>query len=525
MFNAPFEPQTDGTDGRISTETCDAVWEENDRWYQNLTDDIIRTAGHLNAMESRFIELISEYDEYGLWRIHCQQHKAGQAIKNFANWLNVNCGIHPLVAREKIRVARHLRNLPEVADAFRSARISYSKVRALTRVATPENESMLLEDALAMTAAQLEQRVRRFRKVEAPDPYHNPEDGEPEQKPYAKCWRDDDGQFHLHARLPAEEGALVENAIERMCAKGGSEETDPLPASYVQEDVKQGLAQDDALQSGNESATCVGSTSKNVSAETFFSGRRARALIGIAEHFLATAKDGAECLKGSDKSHVVVHVNANDAHRDCKINKGACTFVDKGEFLAPEVAKRLACDAAITTVVEDGEGNVLNIGRRSRILTRAIEIAVDTRDNFTCQHPWCHQTRHTQKHHIQSWADGGETRVNNLITLCQRHHTLQHEGDFAIQRIEHDDGTYHFEFIDRHGETIQRGADPQFPGYSPGDPSVSEQVVPAAERDTCVIINRELSSFERRVERHRKECEALRLLYSNHTRPLSPIAT
>lgn len=472
-----------------ATDDTDVCHSDNDNtWIRQLTNELIDTAGRMNTLESRFIELITEYDEYELWRV------GSPGIKNFSNWLNVYCGIHPLVAREKIRVARCLRQLPDIREAFAAGVISYSKVRALTRVATPENESMLLEEAREMTAAQLEQRVRRFRKVE---------DTATDKSPYLKCWQDDDGLFHLHARLAPEDGVLVENAIERMMNTGGGP-LNALPATYVQEEV--------------ELEVETGAAGKNVSAETFsdggFGSRRARALTHIIEHFLATSKTAIEGRSGGDKTHVVVHINANATHRDCRINHGACTYLDSrggAEFLAPDVARRLACDASITTALEDDNGNVLNIGRRSRLVTRAIDLAVDIRDNVTCQHPWCHQTRHTQKHHIKHWADGGETSVRNLVTLCQRHHTLVHEGEFRIVTIEDSEDAYHFEFVDRHGAIIEAVSDgPPLPDQK----DAAQERVPAAELDASVIVGRELSPFERRVDRHRQQLAALRDFYS-----------
>ena len=163
--------------------------------------------------------------------------------------------------------------------------------------------------------------------------------------------------------------------------------------------------------------------------------RRATALAQIAEHYLATRSrgTGATPLRSSDAYQVFVHVNANDAHPDNRINGGHTTYTDDRRCLAPHVARQLACDASRRTVLENERGEVLNIGRRSRIVPWHIAHALRIRDGG-CRFPGCNQHRWTDAHHIHHWADGGETSLENLVTLCRYHHRELHRGEYRIER-------------------------------------------------------------------------------------------
>jgi len=217
-------------------------------------------------------------------------------------------------------------------------------------------------------------------------------------------------------------------------------------------------------QSANEN------DSKNVSAETFQQNPeppdiphdQATALTHLAEHFLETAESTAPQSSLSEKYQVLLHINANAAHIDHKISQGPCCYVKGDNFLAPEVAQRLACDAHVRAVLEDDNGKVLNIGRRSRTIPRNIAHALEIRDNG-CQFPGCGQTR-TDAHHVRHWMAGGETSLNNLVSLCRTHHSMLHKGDFSI-RVQ----DQNFIFVNSINKTIARSIDPQFPPMEADD--------------------------------------------------------
>src|SRR5918995_4128832 len=124
------------------------------RALEELEAKLTELWGHLNAATYRFLMLVAEFDREKAFERH--------GLANTAQWLNWQCGIGPVAAREKVCVARALEELPEISDAFAKGEISYSKVRAMTRVATAGNESVLVSAARHGTAAHVEKLVRKF---------------------------------------------------------------------------------------------------------------------------------------------------------------------------------------------------------------------------------------------------------------------------------------------------------------------------------------------------------------------------
>ncbi|XOV88800.1 MAG: DUF222 domain-containing protein [Pseudomonadota bacterium] len=399
-----------------------------------LEDEITLIAGHINAIDFYFLDLLSEFDLQEGW--------CGDGIKSFAHWLNWKCGLGALESREKVRVARALRELPQTREAFRVGEISYSKVRAITRVATADNEAYLLHIARFGTAAHVEKLVRSYRRCRNLN----------EDRDLADLYRsfglyqDDDGMYVFRGRLPADEGEVIVQALQHL-------------GDIIWRE-RQKAAQAVANAPGKSDLQ-----PENVSAETFsgeeepalpprqpadFSSTTASALVRLAEHYLATGSNGATTLAGSDRCQLLVHVNLNAANIDTKIEGGVALNTGRGSFLHPELVKKLACDASIRTLLEDDAGQVISIGRKSRIIPRNMAIALKQRDRG-CRYPNCHQQHWTDAHHIRHWADGGETSLDNLITLCRFHHTGLHRGDYIIDK---QDGEVRF--LDRFGHEIQR---------------------------------------------------------------------
>ncbi|MFN2328263.1 MAG: DUF222 domain-containing protein, partial [Chromatocurvus sp.] len=163
---------------------------------------------------------------------------------------------------------------------------------------------------------------------------------------------------------------------------------------------------------------------------------RADALVAMVEHFLASNPDyrGLQALKGTERCQVVMHVDVNTLREQRSgvcCTHGRAHFEDK-PWLSPATARRLSCDASLVTVLEDDAGKVLNVGRRSRIVPEHIRRALRERDGV-CQYPGCQESTYVDAHHIQHWAEGGETRLDNLVTLCRFHHRQLHRGCFDIR--------------------------------------------------------------------------------------------
>ena len=365
-----------------------------------LADQIVELVGHLNAANYRFLTLIAEFDRRKGW--NCR------ATQDCAHWLNWKCGINLGAAREKVRTAHALEKLPQVAAAMERGEISYSKVRAITRVATPENEHYFLQIALHGTAHHVETLVRAYRRATEAEELSR-EHQQQMNREVRYHW-DDDGSLVMKARLPADVGALILKALEAAVPETPSP-TRPDPRTYTD-----GYIPPDNIDRPS------------------WSHKRADALAVIAESFLA---HGAEAMSGGARHQVVVHVSAETL----KAGGGQQCEIEDGAAVAAETARRLACDASLVAVVENEKGEPLNVGRKTRSVPPALQRALNSRDQG-CRFPGCTHKKYTDAHHIQHWAHGGETKMSNLVTLCRFHHRKVHEGAVIVQVL--DDGAIRF---------------------------------------------------------------------------------
>ena len=394
-----------------------------------LSDEITRLAGHINAAQHRFLILLAALIERDAW--------AGNGIKSPAHWLNYYCGIDLGAAREKVRVAKSLSTLPAIDEAFRAGTISYSKVRAMTRSATLDNEHMLLQVALHGTAQHVEQLVRKYRRAESLT------DDRRDQSRYAAreltCFFDDDGMLVLRGRMTPEDGAVFMKVIDAMAEAMVTAQNPPV-------------SQDD------NSATCP---------EKTFPQKRVDALLALAEQAMNTIEEGLQPLSSADKYQVVVHIEGGNRRRiECRNEDGGehghkqnCTIESGAHHLplSAATARRLSCDASLVPVLEDASGNVLNVGRKTRAIPPSIRRALQIRDHG-CRFPGCCESRYVDAHHVQHWCDGGETRLDNLVLLCRHHHRLLHQDGYEI--VKH--GGQQFEFLTPNGDAMPTAMAPQF---------------------------------------------------------------
>lgn len=356
---------TDLHSSSAATDGADAATE-----FKGLTDadverELCELAAHINAATCQWLTLAAEFDRRGA-------HEAFGFV-SCASWLAWRCSLTPRAAREQLRVARALEELPLITASFRTGRLSYSKVRALTRVAEPAIEEELLELAEEATAAQLERIVRGYRRATAPD-----EGTSAAVRSLSLRWRDD-GTLNVRGNLPAVEGEILLKGLE-------------LAADAIGPDTDGGRPD------------------------------RADALVGLAESAIA---NGISAAAGGDRHQVIVHW---DVGRD---GAGSAT-TEAGIGLSPEALARIGCDASLVTMVER-DGEPLSVGRKTRAIPPALARALRFRDGG-CRFPGCERTRFVDAHHIEHWADGGETSLDNLVQLCRTHHRLIHEGGFSVER-------------------------------------------------------------------------------------------
>ncbi len=371
------------------------------RSIDELAADICTLAGHLNSAQHRWLLLIAEFDRRNGW--------SDSATQSCAHWLNWKCGIAMGAAREKVRVARALENLPKVSAAMARGNLSYSKAREITRVGNTENEDYLLMIAEHGTAQHVENLVRAYRRCQ--DAEELSREARQQQNRCVSFRYDDEGSLVLTCRLPAEAGALILKALDLA--------VEDVPAGTSSEPVP-------------------------------FSARRADALARVAESFLA---HGVMEAPGTDRQQIIVHVAAETLRNR---SAGCCEF-EHGPSMAAETARRLSCDACVVALIEDDDGEPLNVGRKTRTISAPLRRLLNARDKG-CRFPGCANARYIDFHHVQHWANGGETKPTNLVSLCRFHHRAVHEGGFHIEIL--DDGA--FRFVAPKGAAI----DSFSPGYT-----------------------------------------------------------
>jgi len=381
-----------------------------------LEREITDLCAQINAASYRLLQLVAELDDEEPW--------GSWGLTSCAHFLNWRCGIGMNAAREKVRVAHALKQLPMISASFATGELSFSKVRAVTRIADPENEKELLELARYATAAQVEKLVRAYRGVE------RQADRERAARQHAarelNYYYDDDGSLVIHARLPAEEGAVVLQAFN---------------AAMDARDAEQNSVESDDV------------TAVTPDPPDSFSQRRADALTTLAE---TTIRHCPTALSAAERYQVVVHVTAETLAGD---DAGRCEL-DNGQRLALDTVRRITCDGSLLRITEDESGNPLDIGRKTRAIPPALRRALQARDGG-CRFPGCNHRRFVDAHHIRHWADGGDTSIDNLALLCRHHHRLMHEDGFGVERSA--DGSIRFSrpdgrVIEEHPQLPARGS-------------------------------------------------------------------
>jgi hypothetical protein len=340
---------------------------------ETLDQSILNLCARINVATYELLVMIREFDERGgclKWGLGCT-----------AKWLAWRCDLSMATAREKVRVAQALKHLPLISAAFASGELSYSKVRSLTRVADVANEDDLVAFALRNTASHVAEYCRELRM------------GAPLSTGIAerafinrslRLRRDTDrAMMSVTVELPLEAGELIEKALDK--------------------------ARDDECLKVPDLV------------DTSWSKRQADAFVTMLKEYLQDSAQ--ETTSRSDNYLVTIHVDQS------------ALAGDVGRSSVPiETVKRLCCDGHAVVMTETKDGEPLSIGRKSRVVPKGIERAVRARDKNTCRFPGCGNKRFVDIHHVEHWADGGETVVNKLMLLCSKHHTLVHEGGFRIDR-------------------------------------------------------------------------------------------
>ena len=352
-----------------------------------LGNEIAELSAHLEAATARLLDLIREFDVREGWN---------HGFRSCAHWLAWRASMDLGAARERVRVARSLPSLPRLAEAFARGKLSYAKVRALTRVATPETEERLLAVGQAGSADQVERIVRGWRRVDRQAEAR--EETYRQKSRSLQVYQDTDGMVVVRGRLTPEQGAVLMQALQ---------------------------AARDALYQRTRVA-------ENVSEETpSMAQQQADALGLLAETALHR---GIEPGAPGERYQVVVHIDASVL---ADADAPGQSALDDGTHVSSETSRRVACDATRVIMRHDEDGRTVEVGARTRTIPPALRRALHHRDRG-CRFPGC-GVRFGHGHHIRHWAQGGPTTLSNLAMLCRHHHRAVHEESYQVERLA--DGT------------------------------------------------------------------------------------
>jgi len=307
---------------------------------------------------------------------HRQQFLADGA-RDLAQWVSARFGLRHSTAAQLVGVARRLEDLPLLRERFGAGELSLDQVDAISRMATPESEAELIEETLGLSNAALDRAARRAHPLTVED----------ERNAWEARWLTvqhslDGSEGRLHARLPGGELHLVESAIRARA--------DRIPAN---------------LETG------------------MFDPYPVRLADGLVE-VCATSGD-----ESSPSVQVTVHADLEALTSNTETSGVA--ELQAGPVIANETARRLACDAIVETAVYD-DCRVLGVGRQARTIPGWLRRQLWFRDGG-CRFPGCGRRGWVHGHHIQHWADGGPTNLENLVLLCGFHHRFLHEHGWTIE--------------------------------------------------------------------------------------------
>jgi hypothetical protein len=453
-------------DARAETDTLD-----------DLAHEITTLYAHVHAATHRLLTLIARFDRLRGWEA------AGH--RSCAYWLAFNTGIDLGAAREKVRTARALVELPETSGSMARGELSFAKVRALTRVATPENEAELLELARAGTAATLD--LSRLDEQERERERHR-------SRSFSVV-PDIDGMYVVRGRLDPEVGAVLMRAVEAAqdalyrkeraelaglattLGVGEPRQLETTPRQRRADAV--GLLSERALSAGFDGAGDEAGRPNDVTPAVEQGGvpegtgeqdaGEARKAIGsmdgggfrdkaestgIGTPAAASRKQGPTLVSGSraERYQVVIHVDEGTLRADGELGRSE---LEDGTRVSAETSRRLTCDGSTVRLTRGADGSVLDVGRRKRTIPPSIRRALEVRDRG-CRFPGC-GLRFTDAHHVRHWADGGRTKLENLVLLCRRHHRAVHEGGFRAE----------VDFYDPKGLPLPDVPDPLYVGERP----------------------------------------------------------
>ncbi len=306
--------------------------------------------------------------------------------RSLVDWVAARLRLRHKTAGQLVAVARRLQDLPVLSARFASGDLSLDQVDAISRMATVDTESGLIEEALGLSNTVLDRKARRANPLSA--------DGERsvwERRRLVRQWNLDESELRFHGNLPGVEGKIFDEAInDRVDRMGANPETGRF-------DLYQTRSADALVE---VCATTGDQTTGSPPQVTVFADLEA----------LTTETAGVAELSNT-------------------------------ALIPNETAQRLSCDCVLETVITDGS-QVVGVGRNTRTVPGWLRRLVHHRDGGQCQWVGCGHSKWLQAHHIQHWSQGGATDLDNLILLCGFHHRFVHEHHWHITT--NDDGSFQF---------------------------------------------------------------------------------
>lgn len=321
---------------------------------------------------------------------------------SLTDWLVFRHGMTRFAAREMVRVADAIAELPAITRAFETARISWDQLRAVTEFATPDTEEQLVERIVSLSPAD----IRALRRTEATEP----EEEQAHRDRSLRWWWDPAApKLHLEGEFPEVEGSVLLEALRRAARE---RKLDPETGDPMMSDVAM-----------------------------------ADALLAMGSKYLGADAD-------ADRAHLLVITDIDTL----LTADGNGAMLVNGRPVSNATLRRLACDARVQLAIRESDRGAVGIGRTSRSIPGWLRKLVMARDGG-CRFPRCHRRHWVHVHHIVHWIDGGPTDLDNLITLCGFHHRLIHNSGWRISG----DPQRDVEFVRQDG-SLYRYDDSHIPG-------------------------------------------------------------
>jgi hypothetical protein len=321
----------------------------------------------LSATTAELLRWVAVSDRAEDWKL--------DGAGDMAAWLVQALRVSSTTAREWVRTATALEQLPHLREAFDGGTLSWEQVRPGVRCTTPATDATLASTLPECSVRQIEALARQHRP-------RRTEEDLAAARVRRLCWRPDAelGGFRYSGFVPTAEGEQLNQVLTRM-------------AESVGPDAATGLWEP-------------------------FSQRAADALLELAHLRAAIDPDPDSVL-------AVVHVDA-DVLAGARDGNGMVGDLP----ISRETARRLMCDAKVEFSIDQPDGTTVGIGRASRAVPRWLRRKVAHRDGC-CRFPGCGRSiRH--RHHLRYWTAEGPTNADNLVGLCWLHHHLVHEGGWVI---------------------------------------------------------------------------------------------